>query len=129
MPTALLVLIFVSLLPYVLAALGGAAKVAELGHFDHHHPRIQSTQLMGKGARVMAAQSNAWEALAFYSAVLFTAYASGVHWDELAAPALLFGLTRAIHPLFYIANMAMARSLVVLIGLTSCLYMFGLAAV
>ena len=32
-----------------------------------YHPRIKSIQLMGKGARVMAVQSNAREALAFYS--------------------------------------------------------------
>ncbi|HHI4974458.1 TPA: MAPEG family protein [Vibrio parahaemolyticus] len=47
----------------------------------------------------------------------------------MATPARLFGLTRILHPLFYIANMAMARSLVVLIGLICCLYMFGLATI
>ncbi len=127
MPTALLVLVFVSFVPYVLAGLGGYVKIKQLGHLDNHHPRIQANELLGSGARVIAAQSNAWEALAFYSATIFVAFASGVPWSELAVPSLIFGATRVIHPILYIANVATARSLVVIVGLFSCVYMISLA--
>ena len=48
MPTALFVLVFVSVIPYVLAGLGGYAKVQQLGHLDNHHPRLQERKLSGR---------------------------------------------------------------------------------
>ncbi len=127
MPTPLLILVLVSLIPYVLAALGGYVKIKQLGKLDNHHPRIQSNELKGSGARVIAAQSNAWEALAFYSATIFAVYASGVTWSELTVASLVFGATRLAHAVFYITNMAVARSVVTLLGIMSCLYMISLA--
>ncbi len=127
MPTALIVLIFVSLVPYVLAALGGNVKIKQLGYLDNNHPRLQERELVDSGARVIAAQANAWEALALYSATIFVAFASGVAWDALTLPSLIFGATRILHPVLYITNIAMARSLVTVVGLLSCLYMLYLA--
>ncbi|ELB2132084.1 MAPEG family protein [Vibrio parahaemolyticus] len=75
----------------------------------------------------MAAQSNAWEALALYSATILAVYASGVNWEDLALPSLIFGFTRLAHPILYIANIATARSLIVIAGVSSCGYMISLA--
>ena len=127
MPVALIVLVFVSLVPYVLAGLGGYVKIKQLGRLDNNHPRTQANELVGSAARVIAAQSNAWEALAFYTAVIFAVSASGVAWSELAVPSLVFGATRLIHPILYIANIATARSLIVVLGVSSCIYMLSLA--
>lgn len=126
MPTALIVLIFVAFIPYVLAGLGGYVKIKQLGFLDNHHPRIQANELKGSGARVMAAQSNAWEALALYSATILAVYISGVAWSELTVPSLVFAATRLAHPIFYITDLAVARSISVVVGLLSCAYMVSL---
>lgn len=127
MPTALFVLVFVSVIPYVLAGLGGYAKVQQLGHLDNHHPRLQERKLSGRAARIIAAQSNAWEALSFYTATILTVNLSGVPWSDLSMPAIIFAITRIAHPVMYIANIAIGRTFVVIVGVTSCIYMLSLA--
>ncbi|MDK9757957.1 MAPEG family protein [Vibrio sp. D173a] len=127
MPTALFVLVFVSFIPYVLAGLGGYAKVQQLGHLDNHHPRLQERKLSGRAARIIAAQSNAWEALSFYTATILTVNLSGVPWSDLSMPAIIFAITRIAHPVMYIANIAIGRTFVVIVGVTSCIYMLSLA--
>ncbi|EKM24690.1 MAPEG family protein [Vibrio sp. HENC-03] len=127
MPTALFVLVFVSFIPYALAGLGGYAKVQQLGHLDNHHPRLQERKLSGRAARTIAAQSNAWEALAFYSATILAASLSGVPWSDLSMPAIVFAFTRMAHPVMYIADIAIGRTLVVITGIASCVYMLSLA--
>jgi len=127
MPIALTVLVFVAFVPYVLAGLGGYVKIKLLGKLDNQHPRIQSSELTGVGARVIASQSNAWEALAFYSATILTVNASGVAWEQLSIPAMIFCATRIAHPLLYISNQATARSIVVVTGIACCIYMLSLA--
>lgn len=127
MPVPLLVLVFVSLIPYILAGVGGYVKISQLGHLDNHHPRLQALELTGSGARAVAAQSNAWEALAFYTATIFSVSASGVPWNDMTVASLIFGATRIAHPLLYLANIAAARSIVVVIGVVSCIYMMTLA--
>lgn len=127
MPTALFVLVFVSVIPYVLAGLGGYAKVQQLGHLDNHHPRLQERKLSGRAARIIAAQSNAWEALAFYTATILTVNLSGAPWSDLSMPAIIFAITRMAHPVMYIADIAIGRTFVVIVGVTSCIYMLSLA--
>ncbi|MCC8254336.1 MAPEG family protein [Vibrio campbellii] len=127
MPTALFVLVFVSVIPYVLAGLGGYAKVQQLGHLDNHHPRLQERKLSGRAARIIAAQSNAWEALAFYTATILAVSLSGVPWSDLSMSAIIFAITRMAHPVMYIADIAIGRTFVVIVGVTSCIYMLSLA--
>ena len=127
MPVALMVLMFVAFIPYVLAGVGNYLRVQQLGHLDNQNPRAQAAELKGAGARAVAAQSNAWEALALYSATILAVFASGVSWPELTVPSIIFAATRLVHPVLYIANIAAARSIVVAIGLASCVYMLYLA--
>ncbi|MDK9774337.1 MAPEG family protein [Vibrio sp. B181a] len=127
MPTALFVLVFVSVIPYVLAGFGGYAKVQQLGHLDNHHPRLQERKLSGRAARIIAAQSNAWEALAFYTATILAVSLSGVPWSDLSMSAIIFAITRMAHPVMYIADIAIGRTFVVIVGVTSCIYMLSLA--
>ncbi|MGB5324846.1 MAG: MAPEG family protein [Pseudomonadales bacterium] len=127
MPAALLVLVLVAFLPYLLAGLGGYLRIKQLGSFDNHHPRQQASLLQGSGARAMAAQSNAWEALALYTATILVVWASGIAWEELATPALVFAIARVAHPIFYVADIAVARTAAFLAGLFSCVYMISKA--
>lgn len=127
MPVALWVLLFVAIVPYLLAGLGGYMKIKHLGHLDNRHPRVQAQSATGITARVIAAQSNAWEALAFYAAVIMVCGFSGVDWELLTIPAVIFGITRVIHPILYLMNIATLRSITVVVGVSACIYMMSLA--
>lgn len=128
MPTLFEVLFIVSLFPITLAVLGGYLRYKQFGRFDNHYPRLQQAQMSGIGARVVAAQKNAWEALVFYTVMCVLAFVSGLGLSEFSYAAFLFLLSRIAHPLFYILDMATYRSLVFMIGWFSCLYI-GIRAV
>lgn len=122
MPNLFTVLFIVALLPMVLAGVGGYLRSKQPEGFDNQHPRQQQAKLTGIGARVVAAQQNAWEALIFYTAACVLAYVSGVYLDTLAYPATLFLLSRLLHPVFYALNMDKLRSLVFMLGWFATLY-------
>lgn len=124
MPTVLVVLFIVSVLPIVFSAIGGYFRVKQFGHFDNDHPRLQQAQLVGTGARAMAAHANAWEALMVFSVVVFIAYAAGVELASLALPALIFLAARIGYGVFYVAGLANLRSLTFVLGMGCCLYIF-----
>jgi len=88
------------LTPYVLAGIGGYHKGKQFGKPDNNNPRAQSAQLTGAGARAVAAQQNAWEALAVFTASLAAAFFAGVEPASLALPALLFVAARIAHAVF-----------------------------
>ncbi|MDX5299843.1 MAG: MAPEG family protein [Gammaproteobacteria bacterium] len=128
MPTLLYVLFAVSFLPILLAWLGGYFRVRQFGRMDNHYPRRQQAELKGVGARVQAAQMNAWESLIVFTAVSFIAFASGLDLHTLNAVAWLFLGFRILHAVFYIADLASLRSLAYTGGMGCCVYVFYRAA-
>jgi len=122
MTVVLSCLLVAVLLPYVLAGATGYFKSQQLGSVDNHHPRAQSAQLTGTGARAVAAQANAWEALAVFTAALAAAFFAGVDPASLAVPALVFVAARIAHAACYLADLASARSGVFFVGFLACLY-------
>ncbi|MBR9880841.1 MAG: MAPEG family protein [Gammaproteobacteria bacterium] len=117
-----LVTLFVaSLLPILLAWIGAAWRVRQFGHLDNRHPRAQQARLEGVGARLQAAQSNAWEALIVYATTAVVAIGAGVELESLDVPALVFLTSRLLHPLAYALNWQWTRSLVFAIGMLACL--------
>ena len=121
-------LLVVALIPYVLAALGGYFRVAQLGSFDNYEPRRQYARLEGSGARAWAAQQNAWESLGLFTAAVVVAHLAGADPGHSAIAAIVFLITRLVHPILYVTNLATLRSVVVVIGVASCIYLFILAA-
>lgn len=112
------------LLPYVLAFVGTHHKAKQFGKVDNLDPRAQSAQLKGTGARAVAAQQNAWEALAVFTAALAAAFFAGVDVASLRAPALLFVAARVAHPIFYLNGLGAPRSLAFAVGLAACVWIF-----
>jgi uncharacterized MAPEG superfamily protein len=111
-----LILAFV---PYVLSFVGAYFRM-QAGGVDNKHPRQQAAKLEGAGARAYAAQANAWEALGFFTAlvaVLHFANPEAARGSTAANLSLLFLATRILHPIVYIANLDLVRSLLFLIGL------------
>ena len=123
MTTPLWCLVIVALLPYVLSTAGGYFKMRQFGTIDNKHPRIQAAKLEGVGARMLAAQQNAWEALGFFTAAL----AEVARSSTAANLSLVFLATRVLHPILYLANLDIARSSVFLVGLGCGIWLLWLA--
>lgn len=124
MRTALVVLACLALLPYAMAFISGYYRRKQLGAVDNKKPREQYTQLHGAGARAVAAQQNAWEALILYSAALLSVAASRVEVAHLAAAAIVVLIARVLHGFFYLADLDKLRTLSFLVAFVSCFYIF-----
>ncbi|OLO06493.1 hypothetical protein BTW08_17120 [Salinicola sp. MH3R3-1] len=120
-------LLITALLPFWLAFWGSSVRRREFGHLDNQHPRQQYAQMEGKGARLWAAQSNAWEALALFTAgiVAVQTTASGGWLADVAC--IVFVLARIGHGLCYAMNLATLRSAIFCVSLVAVLCLFATA--
>jgi len=124
MKTAIIVLACLCFIPYVMAFVSAYFRKKQLGKVDNENPREQYSQLHGVGARAVAAQQNAWEALAVYSAVLVGVAASGVQVEYLAQAAITVLIARLLHGIFYLANLDKLRTLSFTVAVATCFYLF-----
>lgn len=124
MKIAIIVLLCLCLMPYFLATVTHYYRQKQLGKVDNQHPREQYAQLTGTGARAVAAQQNAWEALAVYSAALLAVVASGLDVKYLAEAALIVLVARVVHGFCYLANLDKLRSLAFLVAIAPSFYLF-----
>ena len=127
MTTPLWCLLVVVFLPYASAFTAGYFRGKQFGTADNKNPRAQAAQLEGTGARIYAAQANAWEAVAMFTAAVTVAHLAGADPDRSATAALVFLAARLAHFAFYLADLDKLRTLVFLIGWVCCLWLFGLA--
>jgi len=97
-----------ALLPLIWA---GVAKTSAKG-YDNHKPRVFLEQLKGRAARANWAQSNSYEAFPPFAAGVIIASLVGANQLAIDIIAGTFLLLRVLHGVFYIKDMAMARSLV-----------------
>ncbi|MBR9885173.1 MAG: MAPEG family protein [Oceanospirillales bacterium] len=128
MPVVLVTLFIYSFFPILMAGLSLVFRQRQFGRIDNHHPRSQQSELIGTGARVVAAQKNCWETLIIYTLVVFIAESSGVDLHNLDIPALLFLGFRLVYILCYLMDLATARSVAYAGGMACCLYIFYIAA-
>jgi uncharacterized MAPEG superfamily protein len=124
MRTALIVLLCLCLMPYLFAVISHYYRKQQLGRIDNQYPREQITHLQGAGARAVAAQQNAWEALAIYGAALLAVVASGLDVKYLAEAAMIVLIARVLHGIFYLTNLDKLRSLAFLVAIAPCFYLF-----
>jgi len=120
--------LFVILIPFVLALSADYLRVKEFGDFDNEHPREQTARLTGVGARVWAAQQNAWEALIMFAPCVVIAHLAGADPGRSATAAIVFCVARVLHAAFYISNLSTLRSLSYFVALGCCLWLFWLSA-
>lgn len=129
MTTPLWCLLIVTFLPVVLAGIGGPLRKRQFGSIDNKYPRLQQARLEGAAARAIAAQQNAWEALAMFTAAVLAAHLMGATAGQAAWAALLFVAARVLHAVFYLANLDALRSLSYVVALGCVVWLFVLAAV
>jgi uncharacterized MAPEG superfamily protein len=115
-------------IPYVLSSLGGAARVRQFGKLDNKNPRAQAAALEGAGARIQAAQANAWEALPVFGLSVLVAHIAGADPGTSANLSLGFIVCRVLHAVFYVANVDVGRSVAFLGGFACCIGLFVAAA-
>jgi uncharacterized MAPEG superfamily protein len=121
-------LAIVAFLPYVCAWVGGYLRHRQFGTLDNKNPRRQQAALEGAAARAHAAQLNAWEALPFFTAAVVVAHLSGASPGRVATLAVIFVATRILHPILYIADLDILRSLVFVVGFGCVVCLFLAAA-
>jgi len=117
-----------ALLPYFLSSAAGYFRTRQFGTLDNNDPRAQAARLEGTGARAYAAHQNAMEALPIFTAAVVIAHLAGADPGLSSIAAGIFVVTRILHPIFYITNVAPARSAAFLVGLGCCIWLFALAA-
>jgi uncharacterized MAPEG superfamily protein len=105
----LISLAVIMFLPLMLAIGSIRFRVIQFGKPDLENPRIQASQLSGAGQRIIAAQHNAWEALALYITALTICTLAGLTLDAIIYPSLLFVCARFTHAIFYIAGIGTLR--------------------
>lgn len=128
MTTPFWCLVIVMVIPYLLAALGGYYKTKQFGALDNKSPRVQSARLEGVGARVWAAQQNSWEAVAVFGLAVVVAHVAGADPHSSATAAIVVTGARVLYTLCYITNLDKLRTLVFVVGLAGCVWLFVLAA-
>ena len=104
-------LVIVMFIPVPLAMIGGYFRGKAFGTADNKNPRAQAAKLEGAGARAYAAQQNAWEATAVFTATIVVSHLAGVPTGATAPWAMAFVAFRVLHPIFYLADIDKARSL------------------
>ena len=85
-----------ALVPTLLAFTGGYFKSQQFDSVDNNNPREQSAQLTGAGARAVAAQSNAWEALAVFTAAVTVNHLGGGAAGTAAGAATAAPLSKPV---------------------------------
>ncbi len=112
------------LIPYVLAPVAAYYKTRQFGNLDNKNPRVQTAALEGAGARASAAQSNAWESLAIFTAAVLVNHAKGGDPGTSATLALVWVGARILHAIFYISDIDKARSGIFMVGVGCAIGLF-----
>ena len=121
-------LLITAVLPIIWSWVSGYYRNKQLGTVDNKQPREQNAQLTGAGARAVAAQSNAWEALAIFTAAVMVSHVLGADAEKAATASIVFVAARVLHGILYIANKDVLRSLCFLVGFACSLWLFLMAA-
>lgn len=123
----IITLIAVSVLPIMWGWVSGYYRHSQLGEVDNKQPRQQNEKLVDAGQRAVAAQYNAWEALAVYIAALVAVNTAGVAVEQYATLTAIFLACRVVHGVAYVINQDILRSLAFLAGYGICIYMMIMA--
>ncbi len=126
MSTLLVCLLIVAIVPLLLAFTGAYLRQSQLGVFDNNNPREQVRQLTGVGSRAYAAQQNAWEALAVFTAAVVAAYIGQADPGTAATLGMSFVGFRVLHAVFYLMDQATLRSLSFIGGMVCAVWLFVL---
>jgi uncharacterized MAPEG superfamily protein len=116
------------LLPYVWVGIAAQERGKQFGKADNKLPRVQESQLTGRGARAMGAHNNAFEALPFFAAAVIIAHLCNADPGWSADLAIAFVIARIAHGVLYLADVDILRSISFGIAQLCTIGLFVLAA-
>jgi uncharacterized MAPEG superfamily protein len=91
------------LIPILWSAAALPYRQRQLGRVDYEQPRLQASQLTGRGAAVWGAQLNAWEALAIFTVANISGFFAGLEsqglWEGLC---IIWVVARLAHGFCYL---------------------------
>ena len=117
MSTLIACLFIGAVIPIALSWVGGYFRMQQFGKVDNKNPRSQSSGLEGAGARAVAAQQNAWEALAVFTAGVVAFHARESVSDVAGILAMVWVAARLLHAVFYLIDLDTLRSLAFIVSL------------
>jgi uncharacterized MAPEG superfamily protein len=94
------------------------------GGYDNNHGRDQQAQLTGWGRRALASHHNSIEAFPPFAAGVIICYLAKGSLSGATTLSLIFVAARMAYPLFYLADIAPARSLSWLAGVMAVLGLY-----
>lgn len=94
------------------------------GGFDNNHPREQLAKLEGPAKRAVAAHQNAHENFAPFAASVFVAHLGHANPAVVSGAAIAFVVLRTAYPLFYVFDVASARSVTWMLGMVCTALLF-----
>lgn len=115
MAVMIVCLLIVLIMPMI-AKVPLAYEMHKQGGYDNRHPRDQQSQLIGFGARALAAHKNCFEALAYFAPALVTVLAVGAVDETAKWLAIAFVISRFGYIGMYWVNADKLRSLFWLMG-------------
>jgi len=121
MQLSYLCILVACLLPIVAAGIakwGSFTRPPSQGGYDNRDPRAWLAQQTGRRARANAAQANSFEALPLFIAAVLAAQQMQVTQPLIDGLAVTFVVLRVGYIGLYVANLATARTLVWLAGLS-----------
>lgn len=121
MQLSYLCILVACLLPIVAAGIakwGSFTRPPSQGGYDNRDPRAWLAQQTGRRARANAAQANSFEALPLFIAAVLAAQQMQVAQPLIDGLAVTFVVLRVGYIGLYVANLATARTLVWLAGLS-----------
>jgi len=113
MQTALICVLIAGLMPYLWTTV---AKIAG-PRYDNRNVREWQSKLSGLAQRAHAAHLNSFEAFPFFAAAVLAAMITHADTARVAMLSIAFVVARGLHGLAYIADIAMARSLIWFVGI------------
>lgn len=108
MTPAIVCILIAGILPIVSTAIAKAGR----RDYDNRQPREWLARQSGYRARANAAQANAWEAFPFFAAGVLVAQWAQVDQGRIDTLAIAFIVLRIAYLGFYLADLALLRSLV-----------------
>ena len=121
MKLSYLCILVACLLPIVAAGVakwGSFTRPPSQGGYDNRDPRAWLAQQTGRRARANAAQANSFEALPLFIAAVLAAQQMQVEQALIDGLAVTFVVLRVGYIWLYVADLATARTLVWLAGLS-----------
>ncbi|MFA5684721.1 MAG: MAPEG family protein [Lysobacteraceae bacterium] len=103
--------------------LTGVAKVVG-GRYNNRNPRAWQGRLEGRALRAHAAHLNSFEAFPLFAAGVIVAHLAAAEQNHIDALAVAFIVLRLIYAACYIADQALARSLVWLAAFACSIALF-----